>query len=453
MGLQSAIFVTIPQHYREIPLPLMAGQKLSNGFWMGGSTLSQIISIIGIGLEGASGLSPKSLTLIQQATVLVGGDRHLGYFPEHRAERLVLGKISESLTIIQQRLEQGHGIVVLASGDPLFYGIGRLFLEYFPPEVLRFYPHLSAVQLAFNRLKRPWQDATIISVHGRSLELLTAPLQKGQSPLAILTDPTNHPPAIARFCQSLDLPSHYQAWLCQDLGGETEMIESYALDALAQVKPEAIAALNLLVLERCDTSSELDLASLPILGVPDHCFLSFADRPGLMTKREVRLLALGEMALQPGQVIWDIGAGTGSMAIEMARLCPTSRIYAIEKTAMGISLIQQNCQRFGLTNIQAIPAQAPLGLASLPQPDRIFVGGSGGKLEEILHQCQSRLTAQGKLVIALATLENFSRSLQWFEHQGWSYTVQQAQISRSHPIAGLTRLQPLNPVYILSAQK
>ncbi|NES74255.1 MAG: precorrin-6Y C5,15-methyltransferase (decarboxylating) subunit CbiT, partial [Okeania sp. SIO2D1] len=197
----------------------------------------------------------------------------------------------------------------------------------------------------------------------------------------------------------------------------------------------------------------LALETLPVFGLPDHSFASFGDRPGLMTKREIRLVILGELALQTGQVVWDIGAGTGSVAIEIARLCPTSQIYALEKTALGIQLIKRNCQRFQTSNVIPLHNCAPENLAQLPTPQRIFIGGSGGNLGAILPICDSRLSVGGVVVLALATLEHLQTSLEWFSRSNWEYHLLQVQISRSVPIAKLTRFAPLNPITIVRAIK
>jgi precorrin-6Y C5,15-methyltransferase (decarboxylating) len=258
--------------------------------------------------------------------------------------------------------------------------------------------------------------------------------------------------AIAHFYRSLDLASAYQFWLCENLGADTERITAYSLQELEQLDPTTLAPLNVLVLVRCEVEPLPDLATLPRLGLPDSTFLSFPDRPGLMTKREIRLLALGELALQPRQVIWDIGAGTGAMAIEIARLCPDSQIYAIEKTAAGLSLIEQNCRRLQVPNVMPVRGAAPAALKDLPRPDRVFIGGSGGQLEMILNHLQTCLAPEDRVVLALATLENLSLGLQWFQRQGWRYSLQQVQIARSVALAQLTRFQPLNPVYLLLAQ-
>jgi len=409
------------------------------------------VHVVGIGLDGAVGLVESVREIVLRATLLIGSDRHLSYFPNHPAERLVLGDFTQAIDKIRTALAAVSScIVVLVSGDPLFFGLGRLLLTELPPENLTFHPHLSAVQLAFNRIKVPWQDARFISAHGRSIDQLMQALQQGADKIAVLTDRTNTPGAIARLLLALDLPSHYQFWVCENLGGEAERIQSWSI---AEILEQTFAPLNVVILLRQSGSvlEQLDLAALPQLGLPDHLFLSFSDRPGLMTKREVRILVLGELALQPGQIIWDIGAGTGSVSIEIARLFPTSKVYAIEKTAAGTTLISQNCRRFQVENVISIHGTAPEVLHQLPAPERIFIGGSGGNLSQILDACSS-LAPGGVLVMALATLEHLNTALGWLKAcSNWNYQLLQVQLSRSVPVGQLTRFAPLNPVTILTA--
>lgn len=407
------------------------------------------IHVVGIGLAGKASLTPQVQELVAHARFLMGSDRHLSYFADHPAEKWRLDNLDQGMTELQYRLEQGESdLVVLTSGDPLFFGLGRLLLAKLPPQALEFHPHLSSIQLAFNRIKCAWQDATIVSVHGRDLDSLIAPLQQGQPKIALLTDHFNTPSAIARLIRSLDLPLSYQIWVCENLGGEDEKIQTFTPEAL---EDQSFAPLNVVVLLRQSSPQPLDLTQLPNLGIPDHLFLSFDDRPGLMTKREVRILALGELALQPLQIIWDIGAGTGSVSLEMARLSPSSRIYSIEKTAAGVALIAQNCQRFQVENVEIIAGSAPNALKSLPRPDRIFLGGSGGNLRDILQICQAELRPGGRIVAAFATWEHLATAQDFFANGPWQVQLLQVQLARSVPIAHLMRFSPLNPVTLITA--
>jgi precorrin-6B C5,15-methyltransferase / cobalt-precorrin-6B C5,C15-methyltransferase len=414
-----------------------------------------MIHVVGIGLNGALGLTEEVRQIIGQATILVGGDRHLSYFPDHRADKINLKDIAQTILEVKKKLQEGERIVILVSGDPLFFGLGRLLLENFPTNCLQFHPHLNSIQLAFNKIKIPWQDAEFISVHGRSLDELGDFLQQGTKKIAILTDPTNHPAAIARYYLSLDLPIQYDFWICEDLEGDAEKITHFPvaeIPLLAHLTETHFSALNVVILIRQDKGN-LNLKELPLFGIADRDFLSFSDRPGLMTKREIRVMILAQLNLQPEQVIWDIGAGTGSVSIEIARLCPTAQVYAVEKTAMGINLIEQNCQRFQVANVSAIYGMAPNILQSLPSPERIFIGGSGGNLEQILNTCTERIAPQGTIVLALATLENIHQCLTFFTNKNWQYKLLQLQIARSVRVGDLTRLSPLNPVTIITANQ
>ncbi|WP_033374090.1 bifunctional cobalt-precorrin-7 (C(5))-methyltransferase/cobalt-precorrin-6B (C(15))-methyltransferase [Spirulina subsalsa] len=409
------------------------------------------IQVIGIGLDGAAGLPSTLLAQIQTASLLVGSGRHLSYFPDYTGQQIVLGELDSAIAQIQTALDQEEKIVILVSGDPLFFGLGRLLLEHFPPEVLTFHPHVSAVQLAFNRVKLPWQEAQMISVHGRSLELLSAALQQGESPIAVLTDSLNTPSAIAAHYLSLDLPILYQFWVCENLGSPEEQIQLFTPELLVN---QEFSPLNVLILVR-ETPTELALPvqQLPLLGLPDHVFLSFRDRPDLIIKREIRLSILGELALRPAQIVWDIGSGIGSVAIEIARLCPTSQVYAIEKTSIGHHLIQKNCQQLYVRNIQPIEGEAPDILRDLPAPHRVFIGGSGGQLSEILTFSQNVLRPNGVIVLAFTTLEHLSLALHHLQQSKWHYRLLQVNLSRSVAVSQYTRFAPLNPVTLVTAYR
>jgi precorrin-6Y C5,15-methyltransferase (decarboxylating) len=413
-----------------------------------------MIKVIGIGLDGREGLPQKLQVMITEATVLVGSDRHLSYFPHHRAKRLSINNLNDTLNQIEYFLTTTEKIVILTSGDPLFFGLGRLLLEKFSPEKLEFYPHLSSVQIAFNQLKIPWQDAKLISVHGRHLDELIKILPQGYSKIAILTDQINNPEAIINLYLALDLPIHYDIYIAENLGSTESKITQINLDHNIKNNFSQVtySELNVVIFIKNNPSdNQINLEKLPCFGLPDQIFSSFPDRPGLMTKKEIRMLILGELALHNNQIIWDIGAGTGSVSLEIARLCPNSQIYAIEKTVIGNNLIIKNSQKLQISNVIPIQGKAPQILATLPPPDRIFIGGSGGNLSSILDFCQAKIKAQGIIVFALATLEHFSLSLAWLKENQWYYQVKQVQISRSIPVSNLTRFSPLNPVNLIIA--
>ena len=411
------------------------------------------IAVVGIGLDGVKGLAASVREIVDRATVLAGSKRHLSYFAEHPAKKLDLANLDRGIDAIA-RLNLDNSVVVLASGDPLFFGLGRLLLTKLDPNTVTFYPHLTSVQLAFNRLKIPWQNAELVSVHGRSTDKLVKLLKQGKEKIAVLTDAKNNPKAIAKLFRSLELSVNYSFYICENLGSSEEKINKFSpleITKLSQLDERDFANLNVLILIREAQHDNLNLATLPLFGLSDNSFLSYSDRPGLITKKEVRLAILGELALQPQQIVWDIGAGTGSVSVEIARLCPSSQIYAVEKTSMGSSLISKNSQRFQVNNIISINGKAPDVLQDLPNCDRVFIGGSGGNIVDILNTCSQKLKEKGSIVMAFATIEYQLQAIDWLSNNNWQYRLLQLQISRSTPISHLTRMTPLNPVTIITS--
>ena len=442
-----------------------------------------IIQVVGIGLSGALSLTPTVLKLVESATILIGGRRHLEAFDDllsaksaHKGPQEIefwpLGDFTKVFNELRSRLKSDPTTraIILASGDPLFFGVGRLLLEFFPAHQLAFYPQPSSVQLAFSRLKLPWQEATLVSVHGRDEQRLIEAIKRGDQTIAVLTDGVFTPGAIAALILSLDFPIRYRIWICENLGAAegtaSERVSDYWPEELSKQRPaQNFSPLNVVVLCRQEKAADLPEA-LPLIGLPDAAFKGFDDRPTLMTKREIRLLILGALAPLDGQTIWDIGAGTGSVSVELSRLCPNARVYAIEKTAMGVALIRHNAERLAIAPIQPIQGQAPAVLANLPEPHRVFIGGSSGQLIPILnfltdkiahqtaHKKADSIASPGRIVLALATLEHISELTAWISQPAvaanWNAQLTQINISRSSPVGPLTRFIPLNPITLVT---
>ncbi|MEM9246828.1 MAG: precorrin-6y C5,15-methyltransferase (decarboxylating) subunit CbiE, partial [Cyanobacteria bacterium P01_F01_bin.153] len=322
--------------------------------------------VIGIGLEGWDGLSSNAKNHFQTVDLIVGSDRHLALIPDSdslpvsQCDRWSLGNISSTFNRLEKWIAERSPtyakVIILASGDPLFFGIGRLLLEKFPVDWLTFLPGLSAVQLAFSAIKQPWQNATVVSLHGRSPDQLIKAVRRGDRQIALLTDDVYVPGAIAALINQWLPAKGYRLWLCENLGGEDETVRSWDLTPsgnFAVLQSLAAAPLNIVVLQRLERAPQSP-QNLPTLGIADGEFLGFRDRPGLITKREIRTLILGALQLQNDHTIWDIGAGTGSVAIEAARLCQEGQVYAVEKTAAGVALIRKNAARFNVENLEAI---------------------------------------------------------------------------------------------------
>jgi precorrin-6B C5,15-methyltransferase / cobalt-precorrin-6B C5,C15-methyltransferase len=352
---------------------------------------------------------------------------------------------------LQHAQHAGQIAVVLASGDPLWFGIGRLLLQAFGPDALRFHPAPSSLQLAFARIGRPWQDATWISLHGRDPEPLAAALQKRPAALAVLTDPGRGGAAEVRaLLRASGLEAAYGLWLCERLGHPRERV--LRLGPSDPLPPD-LDPLHLVLLIAESPAPPADPAALPLFGLDDGLFLQHPDRPGLMTKREVRIQLLAELELPQSGVLWDIGAGVGSVGLEALRLRPDLQLWALEARGGSGGLIRANAERLGVTPAAVVEGRAPAALAQLPDPDRVMIGGGGRERTAVLAAVLERLRPGGVVVIPLATLEALAELRPLLEQAGLAVAVRQHQAWRGAPLADGTRLAPLNPVLVLCGRR
>jgi precorrin-6Y C5,15-methyltransferase (decarboxylating) len=413
--------------------------------------MSEPLVVVGIGRDGPAGLSPQARAHVSAARVLAGGRRHLDFFPNWEGEKLVLA--GEGLAAFVGALKERYPrvkTVVLASGDPLFYGIGRALLEVIPKEDLLFLPHLSSVQLAFSRVKESWHDASVVSLHGRPPEALVEAIEARAAKIAVLTDARNHPAAIAELLRRHGAADEYSLWVCEDLGGPDERVSRHSPADLGQ---ETFSPLNVVILLRSGHSPVASGLDVPLLGIPESALLRRPGPRGMITRREVRLMALCHLELFPGDVLWDVGAGSGSVSLEAARLSPRLRLFAIERDEESFARLTANVARFGRGQVTAIHAEAPEGLAGLPDPDAVFIGGSGGRLPALLQAAASRLRPAGRLVLNCITLEALSRGWEGLCQLGLQPEVTSVQLARSRPLGRLHGLEPDKPLFILRARK
>ena len=433
---------------------------------IGKDTLAElaVLEVIGTDAGGLAGLAPPSLALVRAAQLLVAPARLLAELePWWRAEQAA-GRISAGspcpqllasdrpeliFGAVEQALAAGRPALLLASGDPLWFGIGRLLLQRFPAAQLRFHPAPSSLQLAFARLGRPWQDASWISLHGRDPEPLAAALQKRPSALAVLTDPgRGGAEEVRRILAASGLEAAYTFWLCERLGHSAERVQRLVPGAPLPLDCDPLH----LVLMIAEPPAPVAPASLPLFGLDDGLFLQHDDRPGLMTKREVRIQLLADLELPKVGVLWDIGAGVGSVGLEALRLRSGLKLWALEARGGSAALIAANAQRLGVGPAGIREGRAPEALAQLPDPDRVLIGGGGRERAAVLAAVLQRLRPGGVVVIPLATLEALAELRPLLERAGCAVAVAQFQAWRGAPLAGGTRLAPLNPVLVLKGR-
>jgi precorrin-6Y C5,15-methyltransferase (decarboxylating) len=401
---------------------------------------ADVVAVVGIGDDGPAGLGARAARIVQDAEVLCGGPRHLALFPEHPAERVTITADLDRL-VDRLRADVGRRTVVLASGDPGFYGIGPILARRLGHERVEIVPNVGAVALAFARLGESWHDATVVSAHGRPLD---AALRRaaGARKLAVLTDETNTPAAVAQALLDGGLEDA-PACVFEHLGGAKERRFDGRLSAVSR---RAFAALNVLVVLR---ESSVERGS--VFGRPES---DFEHRGGLITKAEVRAVSLSKLRLRPDGTLWDVGAGCGSVAVEAAGLMPEGRVYAVERSAEQLDLLRRNvaaAKQRGL--IEIVAGEAPAAFAGLPTPDAVFVGGSGGELGAILDVAYDRLPPGGRVVANLATVERLAETLDWGRSRGRSPEVVQVAVSRGVDILGLTRFEAQNPVFVVTLER
>jgi len=399
------------------------------------------IFVIGAGVEGQEGFGQRSLELIHKADLLVGGERQLRLFPEFKGETLT---IDSNVGAVIERLQKEEGsVVVLASGDPLFFGIGRTLLRNFPPSKLEFLPNVTSVQYAFAKIGEAWDDAVFISAHGRGLQGAVDRIVANDK-AAILTDERNTPRAIAAEMMRRGRDG-YSAWLCENLGGADERILETDVKGLLEVEA---APLNVLILiKEYETGSQ---RYVPTLGIPDE---EFATVKKLITKEEVRVVTLAKLKLRHDMTLWDIGAGSGSISIEADHLLPNGRIFAVERSAQCRDFIKQNLNKFDARNVALVEGDAPACLEELPDPDRVFIGGSGGNLWAILQAVDTRLVAGGRIVLNAVTLDTLTAANEFLDNAGYSIEVVVVNIARTRPLTDYKMFEAYNPVYIVTGVK
>jgi len=399
------------------------------------------VAILGCGM-GRPQLVPAAAAVLAEARVVVGGARLLAAFPDHPGRRiLITGPLAAVLDAIDAACAAGETVAVLADGDGLYFGIGAALCARFGSQRLAFFPHVTAVAVACARLGRPWQDLAAVSLHGRTdmTPLFAALASRGA--VAVYTDAANTPAAIA--ARVLERGGDgFALTICEDLGLPSERIRRLPLVEAVSV---TASALTLVLIERA-APPETPLH----LGLPDDALLR---HDAVFTKVPVRAVSLAALAVRPGDVVWDVGAGTGSVALEASLLNAGGPVFALERDPERHALLVQNIRRTGALTVAPSCAEAPDGLEALPDPQRIFVGGGLSTRPDLLPTLCRRLAPGGRLVVNAVLLGSLTQAMATLTSLGLPFALTQLQASPSSPLAGDLRLAADNPVFILTAAK
>jgi len=411
------------------------------------------IAILGIGPDGLEGLPQRERTLLQKARVVLGPESVLERLLDLSAEKKALGlNLAETVETLSQ-LDPTCPTVVVVSGDPLFYGLARYLCEKLGKERFEVLPHVSSMQLAFARVKESWEDAYLGTLQSSTLAKTLDRIRTAET-VGLFSSDEVGPRELAREMLNRGL-DYFRVYVCENLGTPGERITSGNLPEILGLHFDP---LNVIVLRRKEGRPDLPAPSQKYwpFGNPDDAFAQSRPKNGLITQAEVRALALAQMVLRPGTICWDIGAGSGAVAIEAARFCEPATVFAIEEDPADYHLIQANAQTMGVANVKAILGKAPQALADLPHPEAIFVGGIAHEVVRLLEVAWARMRPGGRLVANVATLESLTevyRRLKDLTHPAGTLEVRLVQISRGVDQWNALRLEPLSPSFLLKAQK
>lgn len=419
-------------------------------------------AVLGILDDGWAGFNEDRRARLAAAGCVIGAERTLALVTPHLSPdcitRCMDGRLAAVPDWVIEERAQGRHVVVLATGDPLCHGVASYLIAKLGADAVDILPSLSTLQLAYARLKRAWQGVRLISVHAADAgewdwgatpdhglyELLRAAGEETR--IACFTSPANGPDRIARALLRAGYAGEWRisiaARLC--LPEETLFVDL----TLAEVAGKRFPDPNIVALEWVGPRS-----GKASFGFDDGEFTQRQPDKGLITKREARAVSLALMAIAPGDTVWDIGAGSGAVGIEAARLTRRGHVWAIEKNAEDAANARANAQRFRATNYTLAEGRAPAGLDAWPAPDAVFVGGSGGELAALIELIWARLKPGGRLVMNFVTFENLAAATAALESAGAAWQVTQLQAARSRPILDMHRLAAENPVWIVSARK
>ena len=390
-----------------------------------------------VGFLGAECFGKDATAALRGADVVLGTGRLLDALPaDAGGKRIELpGSVDEILDLVAERRALGERVCLLASGDPGFFGIVRVASGRFGPEALEIHPAPSSVAVAFARTGIHWDDAVVVSAHGRPLEAAVE-VARSQAKAAVLTGPDQPPEALGRALLDAGCGPR-RVTVCSRLGHDDETITCTDLDGLAAGSFPALSVVVLQAPGALDVGGEALGGGRPTLawGRADDLY---DHRAGMITKAEVRAVALGKLALPAAGVLWDVGAGSGSVAIECSRLAPGLRAFAIERNPDDTMRLRQNASG---TGVVVVEGEAPAVLAELPDPDRVFVGGGG---LDVLESVMGRLRPDGVVVATYAALDRAAAAATRLGH------VVQVAVSRGVPLggSGALRLAAENPVFV-----
>ncbi|MEF8714548.1 MAG: precorrin-6y C5,15-methyltransferase (decarboxylating) subunit CbiE [Accumulibacter sp.] len=418
-------------------------------------------TLIGILDDGWAGLSDSARQRLAVAELVIGTGRTLALVRPWLSATAIIRDMDGALGALPDWIlsarAAGQRVAVLATGDPLCHGIASWLTDRLGRDGVDILPNVSTLQLAFARFKTPWQDIRIASCHRADAGewFVGATPAHGLYPLmrviaryprvALFTSPENDPARLARALITAGYGDELKISIACRLQMPDERL--FADLAANQVAAMSFPEPNIVLVERSADPGG------PAFGLEDLEYRQRSPEKGLITKQEARALSLAKLRIQPAAVVWDIGAGAGSVGLEAARLAPFGHVWAIEKNAADAANARANAAHRRIGNYTLVEGRAPVGLDTWPDPDAVFIGGSGGELATLIEQVLTRLKAGGRLVMNFVTLENLATATAALNERHAVWDLVQLQASRSQPILDMHRLAAQNPIWVVTARR
>lgn len=407
------------------------------------------VYVVGVGENGLDGLTAAARKLVEGAELLIGEDHTLALVPETHARRLLVGSsLDEAVRRIEASPEER--IVVLASGDPLFYGVARYLCDRLGKQRFEVLPHVSSMQLAFARVKESWEEAFLTNLATHSLPSVLQQIRTAEK-VGLFPSEACPPSTVAQTLLETRI-DYFTGYVCENLGSPDERVTQGELSELAE---QEFAPLNVMILLRKPDALDrpAELIGRRLFGNADDAFHQARPKWELVTPLEIRAIALAEMDLGPSSVVWDIGAGCGSVSIEAAQIAREGKVYAVEQDLEDHQLIVDNAKRFGVTNLTPVLGRAPGAFQNLPEPDAVFVDGSGRDISNLVEAAYRRLRPGGRLVAVMAGIENVAETGQLLRRHCPDVKVRMINLARGNYQLERVRFDALNPIFLVAAIK
>jgi precorrin-6B C5,15-methyltransferase / cobalt-precorrin-6B C5,C15-methyltransferase len=408
------------------------------------------IHIIGLGSDGMAGLTSRAREWLNAAQIVLGSEQALQLLPDLKARKVRIGAdLQEVVGQVESLAVSGQRVVIVAGGDPLFYGVARYLCDRLGKERFEVLPHVSSMQLAFARIKETWEEAYLTNLATHPLADVLDRIRTAET-VGMFTSDQHSPAKIARELLSRGI-DYFRAYVCENLGAPNERVTQGELSEIAEME---FAPLNVMILRRKPGRPDQPRRTgRRRFGNPDDAFAQSRPKSGLVTQAEVRAIALAQLDIHPGMVVWDVGAGSGSVSIEAAELAQPGMVFAIEQDAADYHLILANADTFAVKNLKAVHATAPAIFADLPKPDAIFIGGTGREVARLLEAAYKALRPGGRLVVNVATLEMLNATYSTLRALAGGVEVLLVNVARGTEQLETLRFEAVNPTFLLCVGK